>query len=212
MTKIVRIKQLKWNHKMGAKEKNELEELIHQGDERSYPGRFKRLKFLLSVEEQTPFRVSALAAEYYEEARLCWYVGAFVSTIIMTQLAFEELFRAHYRAAMGVGGKLDCGKKVNDASLFSLLQQARKDGWISLAEANLLNELRKDLRNPYVHVKDVSVKDEGKQTRGKRDFFIQFLKIKGSPLIPDSVEKEAQKAIQLLVTLFPVVSERCGGT
>lgn len=191
---------------------SEIRQLIYESDKHAYSGRLKRLKFLLLIEEeQKPFPVSALANEYYEEARLCWYVGAFVSTIIMTQLSFEELFRAHYRAARGIRGKLDCGKKVDDASFFDLIQQARMDNWISDNEENLLNELRKNLRNPYVHVKDFSPTDKGKQTQQKPDFFIQFLKIKGSKLIKVSAENEAGKSVQLLVTLFPAISGRCGG-
>jgi hypothetical protein len=192
-------------------EESEIRQLIDQSNKISYAGQLRRLKFLLSIEEQKPFPVSALAREYYEEARLCWYVGAFVSTIIMTQLAFEELFRAHYRSAYGVGGELDCGKKVDDASFFDLIQQARMDSWISDEEEDLLNDLRKNLRNPYVHVKDVSLTDEKKKGQQKPDFFIQFLKIKGSKHIEVKTEDEAGKAIQLLAILFPSISERCGG-
>ena len=118
---------------------SEIERLIDDGNKRTHAGRLERLKVLLSTQSQDAFPSPGLALEYYEEARLCWYVGAFVSTIIMTQLAFEELLRSHYRVAKAVGGSLDCGKKVNEAGFFDLINEAEKDGWILQSEAESLH-------------------------------------------------------------------------
>jgi len=112
-------------------EESEIRRLIHEQEDRSFPGRLERLRFLLSIQKQPPFPSPRLAYEYYEEARLCWYVGAFVASIVMVQLAFEELLRSHYRVAKGVGGKLDCGKKVDDAGFANLINEARNDMYIS---------------------------------------------------------------------------------
>ena len=43
---------------------SEIKKLILKGDERSYNGRFERLKFLLSIQDQQPFPVPALVDEY----------------------------------------------------------------------------------------------------------------------------------------------------
>jgi len=188
--------------------------LIHEGDKRSYNCRFERLRFLLGVETQSYFPAPALAIEYYEEARLCWYVGAFVSTIIMTQLAFEELLRSHYRVAKGVGGKIICGKrtkKVDDMTFIDLIEEAKGDKWISKQEASLLNKLRKNARNLYVHVKDFKINKNGKPNLKKSNFFIQYLKIKAPEVIGYDITDEAKEAIKLLVTLFPSISSRYGG-
>ena len=186
-------------------------ELMHEGDKCSYSGRFERLKFLIGLDKQFDFPAPALAIEYYEEARLCWYVGAFVATIIMTQLAFEELLRSHFRVVKGVSGKLNCGKKVDNAAFFDLIEEAKIDKWISEEEADLLHNLRKNVRNPYVHVKDFIIDKNGKPNLEKPNFFIQYLKIKASELIGSHVEEEAKKAIKLLVTLFPSISIRYEG-
>ncbi len=106
---------------------DEIRKLIRDGDERSFNGRSERLGFLLSIETQDGFHPPALAIEYYEEARLCWYVGAFVATIVMVQLSFEELLKSHYRMAKGIGGKLDYGKKVGRATFCDLISEAKKD-------------------------------------------------------------------------------------
>ena len=189
---------------------SEIRNLLLESDKRSYNGRFKRLRFLLSIEDQEPFPVSALAYEYYEEARLCWYVGAFVATIVMVQLSFEELLRSHYRMAKGIGGKLSCGKKVDQANFSDLINEAHNDSLISEEEAKLLHNLRKNIRNPYVHVKDIKVNRDRKPNR-KTDFFAQYLKIKAPEIIGCDVEDEAKDSVQVLVTLLPKISRRFGG-
>ena len=188
----------------------EIRKLLLKSDKRSYNGRFKRLKFLLSVEDQNPFPISALAFEYYEEARLCWYMGAFVATIVMVQLSFEELLRSHYRVVKGIDGKLSCGKKVDKTNFSDLIDEAHNDSLISEEEAILLNDLRKNIRNPYVHVKDIKVNCEGKPNR-KTDFFTQYLKIKAPEVVGCDVEGEARRSVQVLVTLLPKISRRFGG-
>jgi len=188
-----------------------LEQLIHDGDKRSYNGRLERLKFLLSIESQNEYPASALAHEYFEEARLCWYVGAFVATIVMVQLSFEELLRSHYRVAKGIGGKLRSGKEVNNAGFYELINEAENDGYISRQEAESLHGLRKNIRNPFVHVKDIEVNANGKQTFRKPNFFTQTLKIVAPEVLGSDVVDEAKGAIQLLVTLFPEISSRYGG-
>ena len=189
---------------------SEIRNLLLEGDKRSYNGRFKRLKFLLSIEDQEPFPVSALAYEYYEEARLCWYMGAFVATIVMVQLSFEELLRSYYRMTKGIGGKLSCGKKVDQANFSDLINEAHNDSLISEEEAKLLHNLRKNIRNPYVHSKDIKVNRDGKPNR-KTDFFTQCLKIEAPEVVGCNVEDEAKGAVQVLVTLLPKISRRFWG-
>jgi len=198
---------------------SEIRRLISEGDQRSYNSRLERLRFLLSIERQKPFPISALVSEYYEEARLCWYFGAFISTIVMVQLSFEELFRAHYRAAKGVGGELNSGKKVDNASFFDLIEEAKNDKWISLDEANLLHNFRKNIRNPYVHVKDIQIANGEKADLRKPNFGTQYFKIKSlkikdpeiKKLIRFDVEAEAKESIRLLVSSLPEISRRSGG-
>jgi hypothetical protein len=189
----------------------DLARLIHDGDKRSYNGRLERLKFLLSIESQNEYPASALAHEYFEEARLCWYVGAFVSTIVMVQLSLEELLRSHYRVAKGIGGKLSSGKEVNNAGFCELINEAENDRYISRQEAESLHGMRKNIRNPFVHIKDIEVNANAKRTFRKPNFFTQTLKILAPEVLKSDVANEAKGAIQLLVTLFPEISSRYGG-
>ncbi len=191
----------------------QLERLMQDADKRAHSGRLERLKFLLSEEDPTPAPVDALAYEYYEEARLCWYAGAFVAAIVMSQLALEETLRSYYRAAKGVGGALDKvlkynkPVKVDNASFADLIRQAEADGWLNSEEANTLNQIRKEFRNPYVHTHDLDA--NGKLT--KRNTFTQYLKIHAPQLFGISVEDEARESIKTLVKAFTCISRRAWG-
>lgn len=185
----------------------ELERLIHDANERAHDGRLERLRFLFSLEDSDPVPVGALAYEYYQEARLCWYVGAFVAAIVMSQLALEEMLRAHYRMAKGVAGELNDHKRVNAARFYDLINQAGTDGLLTSAEAAALHRLRKDHRNPYVHPSDVSAAND----LSGPSFLRQHTRIAAPELVGTSTEDEARESIRRLVTLLPNVMRRCWG-
>jgi hypothetical protein len=186
---------------------NELIKTINDIDKKTRYGRLERLRFLLSQEYSEPTPVNALANEYYEEARLCWYVGAFVATIIMTQLCFEELLRSHYRVCRGVSGYLKKQIKVDNASFKELIDQAHDDAILDQDEFNALNKIRKDFRNPYVHVKDFGIDNDF----SKPNFMKQYLKIHAPDIVGSGVEDEAKEAISILSSKFLKISRRLGG-
>lgn len=182
---------------MRSKDK-ELNAIVNNLNKRAQKGRIKRLKYLMKHENENKCPFSPLTFEYYMEARLCWYVGSFVASIIMTQLAFEELLRSYYRMAKSVAGKLENGKKVDDAGFYELINQSKNDKFIENKESYMLNRLRKNIRNPYVHTKDM------KQPNN----FTQYLKLQASESINIDVEKESKWAIKLLLTTLPEISYR----
>jgi len=186
---------------------DELDQLIDEANKNSHSGRLERLRFLFSEEDPNPLPVEALAYEYYQEARLCWYMGTFVATIVMSQLAFEELLRSHYRVAEGVGGNLDEHIKVDEASFRDLIKQSEADGWLHPGETALLSRIRKDFRNPYVHSHDF---DAGNRLL-KPNFLGQLMKIVAGELVGSGAEDEASQSIRTLVTLFPTIARRFWG-
>ena len=186
---------------------DELDQLIDEASENARSGRLERLRFLFSEEDPNPLPVEALAYEYYQEARLCWYMGAFVATIVMSQLAFEELLRSHYRVAEGVGGNLDDHIKVDKAGFNDLIKQSEADRWLYPEETALLSRIRKDFRNPYVHPHDFDV---GNRLL-KPNFLGQLTKIVAGELVGSGAEDEARQSIRTLVTLFPTIARRFWG-
>ena len=181
----------------------ELLEMISEMDDRASDGRLKRLRFLFENEDDESAPFDGLAYEYSEEARLCWYAGAYVGTIVMTQLCFEETLRAHFRVILGVKGGLPCGKSVDSAGFADLIDAAFARELITDAEKTCLTSLRLT-RNPYVHPKEVSSQPD----LSRPDVFVQHLKIVAPDLVGQSVEKEAGRAILLLVQSLPRISRR----
>jgi len=186
---------------------DELEQLIVEANENARSGRLERLRFLFSEKDPDSLLGEALAYQYYQEARLSWYMGAFVATIVMSQLAFEELLRSHYRIAKGVGGNLDEHIKVDEAGFADLIRQSEADGWLHPAEAALLSRIRKDFRNPYVHPHDFDVANR----LSKPNFLRQLMKIVAGQLVGSRAEDEARESIRTLVTLFPTIARRFWG-
>ena len=68
-----------------------LRKMINASNKVEFEGRFERLKFLTSVQDEGFMLTPALALAYYEEAKLCWYHGAFVATIIIYCFNFVTL-------------------------------------------------------------------------------------------------------------------------
>lgn len=174
---------------------SDLLRMMEVAEARAKAGKLRRLQLLSRI---TPSRMFSpiLATMYFEEARLCWYSGAFVACILMVQLAFEELLRDHYRVALGVGGMLKRGMSVDAATFSALIERAQADGLVSEREARRLHRLRRR-RNPFVHSKDA----------GDPTWLVQaakFVSRTGGP----RVAREADAALRLLNTTFPTICER----
>ena len=152
------------------------------------------------TEEWVP--AGALAWHYRWEAETCFKAGAHVATILMSQLAFEELLRAYCRSALGHGGKLSDGTPVFTSGFSDLIREAENGGLLSPNEAAELHELR-SLRNPYVHTRDKPSKPD--------DWSDQMLKIEAPELLGVGVEDEARRAIRLLRALWPTLARRQWG-
>ncbi len=126
-----------------------LVEYLTQDDEKSKPHRARRLAFLLSIwpwSGERNFVISQMAWYYFDEARLAYLNGLFVSTIIMSQLCAEELLRNLYRMS-----EVD-DKIARRGSFRDLINGAAEHGWIDSQLAAMLHRLRLR-RNPYAHVK-----------------------------------------------------------
>jgi hypothetical protein len=178
---------------------DDLDGQVAEADQRARHGRIERLKILQNDLPHEEFPVPALALAYYEEARLCWYMGAFVATVLMVQLAFEELLRSYYRVVRGVGGKLSSGVLVDRAGFGDLIKEARPDDFLTDSEARDLDSL-KNCRNLYVHTKD--------EKQGRPSFFDQLAKIAVPELVGIGAEDEARVAVKLLITFFPTLCMR----
>jgi hypothetical protein len=179
-----------------AKAKDE----VIAADARARGGKKKRLELLAEAPPTYEFPAPQLARRYYEESRLCFYSGAYVATIIMAQLAFEELLRTYYRAVEGEGCLPD-GSKISECGFADLIIRARREKLASTRDTRRLEKLRM-MRNPYVHSREEGRKSD--QTR-------QTLKITFPEYVGVSTEDEARKAVTTLIDVFPRLSHKIWG-
>lgn len=174
--------------------------MIKEADERSFAGRVARLRFLIDSlgEGYAPF--PAIVLEYFEETKLCFYQGAFVSTIIMASATVEELFRQVYRQA----NKMN---KADAKGLASLVDHAVEDDLISPEEAEKIAELRK-LRNQFTHV-NIGF---GKGSVENKHTLLDYMLLWGNPdkeTLP--VEDLSRNAIKIFAALLPELCNRFWG-
>lgn len=158
-------------------------------------------------DEMVPFPEVVLA--YYEEARLCWYQGAFVATIVMAQMAFEELLRNHYRAVRVTGLKF-FDKPLDNTGFAELVKQAVHDGYLTPEEGKEIDKIRKNYRNPYVHVKDDKIVN-GKQDLESPSWLTVGMKALCRNPYGEDASDEAKETIRILVSILPEICKRYGG-
>jgi len=195
---------------MGTYSDSQLKKMILGQDKGTFDDRLERLRYLMSIspgDESVPFPSVVLA--YYEEARLCWYHGAFVSAIVMAQMAFEELLRSHYRA-IGINKLPLTGKPPDDANFVQLIKQAEQDGYLTVQEAKHIDKIRREYRNRYVHVKNAKIVD-GKQDMKSSNWLTIGMKALCRNPYGDDASDEARETMCILVSILPDICIRNGG-
>ncbi len=185
-----------------------VEAKINESNRREHEGRATRLDYLLSIQTEDYGPYDALALAYYEEARLCWYNGAYVATIVMSQLALEEMLRAHYRVIDYSIIYEPQNVHYGNSTFYQLTQKAETDHWLTPQEARAFHKLRREFRNPFVHPRDTISPENEPNRELKNNFLEQTVKIYAIDILKSNVMQEAQKSLTILCTLFPRISRR----
>jgi hypothetical protein len=127
---------------------DEFEEYLKEQDSLSLPFRVERLKFLVkNFGEPRHMALPQMAYYYIEEAKLCYLNGAFVACVQIVQSALEDILRNFYFI-------VPHGHKSVEYNFTDLIDGSLNRGAISNEEATSMHEIRQ-LRNPYVHTKDM---------------------------------------------------------
>ena len=168
-------------------------QMIQEDDEGTFEARRARLQFVLdNSKDDVDYFTSGLAANYRDEAMLCWVTGAFAAAVVMTRLAFEALLATPYRLNKK---HEDDRAKLTNTSFFNIIEEAENDGWITKEDALALHELREaNISCVQVHdpVTDIKFFNQG---RGIKEY-------------GEGVADIAKKSIVLLLTLFPQLSRK----
>lgn len=127
---------------------NEFKEYLKEQDALSLPYRLARLKFLVeNFGEPRHMGLPQMAYYYVEEAKLCYLNGAFVACVLIVQSALEDILRNFCFI-------VPHGHKSIEHNFQDLIDESFKRGAINQEEAKSMHEVRQ-LRNPYVHTKDI---------------------------------------------------------
>jgi hypothetical protein len=190
---------------VGHFDKEEIREHAIKADRDDLEDKVERWAYLMKIQYDGYMFSPVVSQLYYTEAKYCWYHGDYIATIVLSQMAMEDLVRHHFEVARH--GKFLSGKKIDGATFKCLIDEALAEGYIEKGEAKKLHHLRKKLRNPYVHTdrKDVKVhleeKGEFKET-SLPNFMALSMKIRQLSIIDKNVQDEAKEAITILIKVF----------
>ncbi len=115
----------------------------------SRPYRVERMGLLLDLFGQNgymQFFGGVIPVEAFEEMRLAYLNGLYISCVVVSQLLVEHLLAGMFNLA----GRTD----IEGAGFQKLTGEALAEGLISADEFDRLEKLRK-LRNPYTHSKPI---------------------------------------------------------
>ena len=189
----------------GKNHRNTNEDLLRKFEARTLSERVDRLEFLESLlGDQPHLALPFHTVMYFEDAKICFIYGALAATVVLCQMAAEELLRSYYRAA----GQEEKSYLVG----VCLIEEAFDDGIISGGQRRDFRKLN-GIRNPYVHVPSSgrTKKEQRRHERAIRKW--SPTDRTGDILFPTGVEKDAMEAFRVLITLqeecaFGVVEDK----
>jgi hypothetical protein len=155
-------------------------------EEKTRSFRAERLAFLFdhfgTEERGMLFHGGTVSAAAFEEMRLCYLYGLFVSCVVVAQIVIEHTLSR----MLSMANREDLAR----ASFQKLLEEATKERLISPEEFDALDQLRQ-LRNPYTHSKPIM----------HESCFVRRSAETGShPL--DLFKEDAEKAVRAVFTLL----------
>jgi hypothetical protein len=213
---------------------NELKRILLNSDEYKFEDRLRRLKYLTDMDKDAVIDLmpapDGLSASYREEAGTCYVEGNFIAAIAMVNLTFDALLRAIFRSTY-----LD-KRHLDNMDFSELIDKAVAEGYITADESRALHHIRKDICEPYTHIKtnliydpsllikrydpccDDLIDDEKtkehtndeikKDGSGMPSFQIQEFKITDPCVVGKSVEEEAKESLSILGKLLPHIVRR----
>jgi hypothetical protein len=185
---IFQMQQKLFNKKEKKSRKQSIEEVtLSRYDKRSLPDRIQRLKFLKKVfPKGHSFGSDLETAIIFDEVKMAFINGEFISTILLSQAFIERRLQMHY-ISLGLEGIAKRGLK-------SIIDHAKKHNTIHYFLLPKIDELRQK-RNPFMHLKDYDHKFNISQRiyNGKDKSFRQPMELIG---------EDAHEALRLMYAIF----------
>ena len=182
------MQQTLFNKKKDNSKKQSSEELsLTRYDKRSMPDRVQRLKFLKKVFPKGYSFGSDLETAYiFDEVKMAYINGEFISTILLSQAFIERRLQMHY-ISLGLDNIANKGLKA-------IIDHAKKNETIHDFLLPKIDELRQK-RNPFVHLKDYDHKyNISQRIYNSKDNVLR------QPM--ELIAEDASEALRLMYAIF----------
>lgn len=185
---IFPMQQTLFNKKKENRKKQSSEELsLTRYDKRSMSERVQRLKFLKKIFPKGFFFGSDLETAYiFNEVKMAFINGEFISTILLSQAFIERRLQMHY-ISLGLDNIANKGLKT-------ILDHAKKNSTIHHFLLPKIDELRLK-RNPFVHLKD-----HGHKFNISQRIYNAKDKVLRQPM--ELISEDATEALRLMYAIF----------
>jgi hypothetical protein len=128
------------------RKRTKMEIALQRYDKKSFGERLERLNCLNKIFPKEFAFSSDLETLYiFNEVKMAFVGGEFISTILLSQAFIERRFQAHY-SELGL-------QNTSNKGLKAIIDHAKKNGTIHTFLIGRVDELRKK-RNPFVHLKE----------------------------------------------------------
>lgn len=129
------------------KRKSRLESELAKYDEETFDDRLNRLKYLHSVFPHGIIFSSIETSFIFEEVKMTFINGEFISTLLLSQAFIERMLQSYYKY-LGYSN-------VSKRGIKSIITHAKKNKIIITFFLNKIDELRRK-RNTFSHLKEFS--------------------------------------------------------
>ena len=140
-------KDLFGNKIIKKKRPSRLENSLVKYDKESFPTRLERLKFIEKIFPKDYSILGIMETVFvFEEAKMTFINGEFISTILLAQAFIEKKLQGHY---------IDIGfDNIASKGLKAIIRHARQNRVLHNYLLDKIDDLRKK-RNPFTHFKPV---------------------------------------------------------
>lgn len=171
------------------KKKTRKEISLEKYDKKTFEERLKRLQSLDKIFPKYYSIAGDMQTIFvFDEAKMTFINGEFISTILLAQAFIEKILQSHY---------IDMGlNKIASRGLKAIVNHAKRNNIINEYLLIKIEELRKK-RNPFVHLKPLDYE----YNLDKR-FMTNIINSDKHRDISDVMEQDAKEALSLMYTIF----------
>jgi hypothetical protein len=136
----------------------ELRIMLRNRDENTLNGRLERYKYIVDIDKYEGPALDGLTPIYKFEACTCYVAGEFIASIAMVGLTVDVFIRSIFRYKCHESNYvLRNGKHLDSLNSCQIFGEALAEGYITADEYKTLYHIRKDICEPYMRQRQISL-------------------------------------------------------